>query len=667
MRHPFHIGRLARLTVALCLWLGTVATATAATLDPKLLPAVTTATLEVVQAKSAHDPLSYEKPLPLDLLPYQQRTDKYHSIGTAFAIGPNRYVTAGHVLLAGIDSPWGPIQLRDSKGRVYAIDMIEEFSQGKDFVVFSLKQPPAVAPLAVDTRPPLNSVVYAVGNALGTGVVIRDGLYTSNTPEQQDGAWKWMRFSAAVSPGNSGGPLLDAQGDVIGMVVAKSPSENLNYALPISEVLDAPADQAVLDRRIYYQLDILGDAQYNGRLKARFALPKSLADFSHTYETLLDANSEKSLKALLAQESAAPFPHGTNAARMLHSEVLLGGMPSLIARNTSNQWVMWQNCCRQVDLNDNGRVSLGVLGRTVMMHLYAPDTVPVTKLHGDARLRMDLLLKTGLLHRPIATENVKVTSLGEPIESASLVDEWDRHWHVDTWSLPYADAYVVLYSLPVPDGSMMMLRFVPVGHRNDNRLDMSEIANFLYFDYTGTLAQWKDFLQETALLPAAFRNIHINFDYGRSFSYRSQRVAFSFTPKVQAIDPKSWLEVAFSYFLDKGRVVWDVQDVRVWKSKAKNESNRINVDRFMAIPAGLDEDMADMGQKISKHRHPYDGVARDDDDLMKIDAVADPGIKLVDPPAVLYTAFYGIEGQYPQDFMKAKLDLLMKHMQVFEH
>jgi hypothetical protein len=673
MRDPLHIGRLVptrkriRLAVALCLWLGAAATTTAETLNPELLPEVTAATFEVVQAKPVHDPLSYEKPLPLDLLSYQQRTDKYHSIGTAFAIGPNRYVTAGHVLLAGIGSPWGPIQLRDSKGHVYTIDKIEKFSLGRDFVVFSLKQPPPVAALPIDTKPALNSVVHAVGNALGTGVVIRDGLYTSDTPEQQDGAWKWMRFSAAASPGNSGGPLLDAEGKVIGMVVAKSPNENLNYALPIGEVLVAPANQAVLDRLTTYQLDILGDARYNNRFKAQFALPERLDDFDRTYETLFDAENEKSLKALLEQESSVPFPHDSGAARMLHSEVLLGGMPSLIARNASNQWVQWQSCCRQFDLGDNGRIDLGALGRTVMMHLYAPDSVSIAKLHGDAGLRMNLVLRTGLLHRPVATQTIKVTSLGQPIESTLHVDDWGRRWHVDTWPLPYADAYATVYSLPVPDGSMMMMRLVPTGHRYDNRLDMSEIANFLYFDYTGSLAQWKQFLQETTLLPVAFKRIHISFDYGHSFSYRSQRVAFSFTPRVQSIDPNSWLEVAFSYFLDKGRVVWDVQDVRVWKSKAKDNSDRINVDRFMAIPEGLDGDMMSKWQKISRRRHPYDGVARDDDDVMKIDAVVDPGIKLADPPTVLYTAFYGIEGEHPQNFMKAKLDLLMKHMQVFEH
>lgn len=277
---PVPVGIFARLTILFCLGFVEAAAAPAATLDPVVLPRIQSATFEVVQAKPTTDPLIYEKPLPLDLLPYQERTDKYYSIGTAFAIGHNRYVTAAHVLLlAGVDSLWGPLALRDGKGQVYAIDKIEKFGLRRDFVVSSLATQPGEAALDIDGNPAFNEVVYAVGNALGTGVVIRDGLYTSDTPEQQKGAWKWMRFSAAASLGNSGRPLLGKGGKIVGVVMAKSANENLNYALPIREVLDAPENMATLDERTYYGLDVLGGAVQNDVLQAKFTLPLSLADF----------------------------------------------------------------------------------------------------------------------------------------------------------------------------------------------------------------------------------------------------------------------------------------------------------------------------------------------------------------------------------------------------
>src|SRR3546814_7383335 len=105
------------------------------------------------------------------------------------------------------------------------IDKIVKFSMQQDFVVFTLAQQPGAVVLELDTDAAAGQIVYSVGNAYGTGVVLRDGLYTSDTPEQQDGRWNWLRFSAAASPGNSGGPLLDQDGKVIGVVMAKSPNE----------------------------------------------------------------------------------------------------------------------------------------------------------------------------------------------------------------------------------------------------------------------------------------------------------------------------------------------------------------------------------------------------------------------------------------------------------
>ena len=305
------------------------------------------------------------------MLPYQERTDKYHSIGTAFAIGHNRYVTAGHVLMAGLDTLWGAPELRDSKGHVYAIDKIEKFSLSRDFVVFSLVHPPADDALPVDAKPDLNQVVYAVGNALGTGIVIRDGLYTSDTPEPQDGAWKWMRFSAAASPGNSGGPLLDKDGKVIGVVLMKSANENLNYALPIREVLDAPANQAVIDSREAYQLDIVPAIKY-GKFKATFALPLGLADFYRAYDAAAHANSDKLLAALLAQESGQLFPDGDGSRRLLYQQTLFNDFPTLIVRGQDGQWGRYGGSSRTLSLPDNGYVEVGALGRNGLIHLRRP-------------------------------------------------------------------------------------------------------------------------------------------------------------------------------------------------------------------------------------------------------------------------------------------------------
>ncbi len=640
-------------------------TAQAASLDPAVLPKIQAATFEVVAAKPVNDPLTYEKPLPLELLPFQERNDKYYSIGTAFALGNNRYVTAAHVLQVGIDSLWGEPALRDASGHVYAIDKIEKYSLQQDFVVFTLaEQPAAAVALELNTKPALNEVVYAVGNALGTGVVIRDGLYTSDTPEEQDGRWKWMRFSAAASPGNSGGPLLDKDGKLIGIVLMKSANENLNYALPISEVLNAPDNLAVADTRVAYKLDLFETPQ-NGTFKMQFALPLSLGELFSNFRSRFDTYEDAQQKALLARESANLFPNGQGSARLLHQQAQLTGFPTLIARGSNGEWARVGESSQHYALDGNGYVDVGRVGNNELFQLRRPDGMDAAGFYADAKLRMDLVVKTGMFQRNIAGEKIKVTSLGKPISETSHTDHWQRVWNVGVWPLPYANALLVVYSLPVPDGSVMLTRLTPAAGEHDTRLDLDELSSFIYVTYGGTLAQWKTFLADPRQLPAVFKDIHINFDYGHRFDYASQRVAFAYTPAVQKITPDNLLWLGFKFFLDNGHPVWDVSDINIWKTTTSDDHNNVNVQRYDVPPAGLDDDLTSRWNKLSQREYPYNGVARQEADLMKINAVdAAAGVA---SPSVLYTAFYGSEGAHPQADMKSKLDLLMKDMQVKEH
>jgi hypothetical protein len=95
------------------------------------------ATFEIVMKKPETDSLTYEKPLPLELLPFRERNDKYISVGSGFAIGSNRFVTAAHVLASGFASQYGEPVVRESDGSVHPITAILRYSTLEDFVEFS--------------------------------------------------------------------------------------------------------------------------------------------------------------------------------------------------------------------------------------------------------------------------------------------------------------------------------------------------------------------------------------------------------------------------------------------------------------------------------------------------------------------------------------------------
>ncbi len=657
---PYKALRWLLLCVAAC----GLPPAYAASLAPELLPRVQSATFEVVVPKPTADPLSYEKPLPLDLLPFQERNDKYFSIGTAFALGNNRYVTAAHVLDAALGGLYDAPALRDAAGHVYAIDQITKFSLGQDFAMFSLAQPPAQAgALEVDTRPALNQTVFAVGNALGTGVVVRDGLYTSNTPEEENGRWQWMRFSAAASPGNSGGPLLDQHGKVIGIVLMKSPNENLNYALPIGEVLKAPDHLAQIDKRFSYQANFL-DAVQVGNFKQQFALPKSFADFSTTFQKLYDGFYDELLRGLLDKHADELFPHGAGSQRLLHASADMRGFPAWLRRDSAGNWALWSPAHDRKSLGDNGYVESGKAGNDVLLlHLRKPDTIQAAALYGDPKQYMDLLLKGWAFNRSVGTDKVRITSFGKPTRDSLYTDAYGRRWQVRVWPVAYSNVLVLSYSLPVPNGYVGMLELAHANSAHAALDEMQAQCDFVDVAYSGTLAQWKDYLAQTTLLPGNLAGIKLDIDYGHRFSYRSNRLELAYGPELLKIAPNSLLELGFS-FVDAhgGKAGLEVGDIGV-RAQA-DEPERINLSRHVA-PAEHGGDRGDdWWNKLKQRQHPDDAVAYASKGETRIGSLwGHPA----DNAQLLYRATYSADGNVPQDAMKAKLDLLLKSVQVNEH
>jgi hypothetical protein len=319
--------------------------------------------------------------------------------------------------------------LRDRQGKVYPIEKVLKYSKDRDFIVFSLRDAKVKRFLSVNKEPRLNQKVYAVGNALGEGVVIRDGLYTSDTPEEEAGEWKWIRFSAAASPGNSGGPLLDRDGKVIGIVLRKSPGENLNYAFPIAEVLRARPNLAVLQMKVRYILDNM-DMTQRETLKMEIPLPKTYEELNSEINAIMAEFSNKLLKSLLAEHRDNIFPRGPGSTRLLY-KTYHAVFPHLIVKAKDGNWDAYHpKETREAVLGNNGRLVYGNLGSAVFMYLRKPDNIPLETFYGDSKLFMDLILKGGGRYREIGPESIKITSMGRAFEDYRFTDSYGRIWMV---------------------------------------------------------------------------------------------------------------------------------------------------------------------------------------------------------------------------------------------
>ncbi|MBQ9313511.1 MAG: trypsin-like peptidase domain-containing protein [Clostridia bacterium] len=117
----------------------------------------------------------------------------------------------------------------------------------------------------------VGEVAIAIGNPLGQlGGTVTDGIISALEREIKldNSTMNLIQTNAAINPGNSGGGLFNANGDLIGVVVAKSSGfdiEGLGFAIPINDVKN-----------------VINDLLEHGYATNRAFLGVSLKDTSYT-------------------------------------------------------------------------------------------------------------------------------------------------------------------------------------------------------------------------------------------------------------------------------------------------------------------------------------------------------------------------------------------------
>ena len=95
-------------------------------------------------------------------------------------------------------------------------------------------------PFAAWATPTLRKVgewVVAIGNPLGLEHTVTQGIISAKGRKLTGGLESFLQTDAAINRGNSGGPLLNLRGEVIGINTAINPEgQNLGFAVPINMV-----------------------------------------------------------------------------------------------------------------------------------------------------------------------------------------------------------------------------------------------------------------------------------------------------------------------------------------------------------------------------------------------------------------------------------------------
>lgn len=165
--------------------------------------------------------------------------------GSGFMLtGDGYFVTSNHTVL-GADS----IYVQSTKGEVYKARVVYN-DQAHDLAFLQLCDDSAFRPMppvpyAFNARPSdLGERVYTLGFPREE-IVYGEGYLSSGTGYRGDTTA--YQVAVGVNPGNSGGPLLDGEGNVIGIISGKQTSlEGVSFAIKTNYLLEAinaiPAD-----------------------------------------------------------------------------------------------------------------------------------------------------------------------------------------------------------------------------------------------------------------------------------------------------------------------------------------------------------------------------------------------------------------------------------------
>lgn len=178
------------------------------------------------------------------------KSKKSQSSGSGFLIGSNGTIVTNHHVIDGCESLRIHTQHFEYNARIVASD------ESNDLAVVQAEAPVKLELLTIRSSPaklaePVAALGYPLPGVLSPSVGASTGTISSLSGIRGD--TRFIQINAPIQPGNSGGPLIDEHGAVIGVIVSKLNAlyvarvtgdipQNVNFAIgirPLQTFLEA--------------------------------------------------------------------------------------------------------------------------------------------------------------------------------------------------------------------------------------------------------------------------------------------------------------------------------------------------------------------------------------------------------------------------------------------
>jgi S1-C subfamily serine protease len=171
-----------------------------------------------------------------------------HNTGSGFIVKPDGYiVTNAHVVRGASKIKVTLVDNRVFTGKVVGIDNFSDLAVVK---IDGTDLPTVPMGTSASLRP--GQFAVAIGNPLGFDHTVTLGIISAvgRSVTDVNGNINFIQTDAAINPGNSGGPLLNLQGEVIGVNTAiQANAQNIGFSIPV-DIAKTVADSLIAHKPI---------------------------------------------------------------------------------------------------------------------------------------------------------------------------------------------------------------------------------------------------------------------------------------------------------------------------------------------------------------------------------------------------------------------------------
>jgi len=168
---------------------------------------------------------------------FNPRSRKVTGMGTGIVLDERGYIVTNYHVIQDVDL----VTVTLFNGSSYDAQVIS-YDRRQDLAIIRIEpdEPMQVLPIGTSSDLMVAENVYAVGNAFGHEDTVTSGiisaLHRDVEVDEVQSYENLIQTDASINPGNSGGPLLNLDGEVIGINVAiRSGAQRIGFAIPIDD------------------------------------------------------------------------------------------------------------------------------------------------------------------------------------------------------------------------------------------------------------------------------------------------------------------------------------------------------------------------------------------------------------------------------------------------